>query len=39
MNLENESFFILYFKDNANKFLHDNARLLRESIKRSQEMK
>lgn len=39
MNLENESFFILYFKDNANKFLHDNACLLRESIKRSQEMK
>ena len=39
MNSENESFFILYFKEKANSFLHANSSLLVESIKRSQEIK
>ncbi len=39
MNSENESFFILYFKEKANSFLHANSSLLIDAIKRSQEIK
>ncbi len=32
MKSTNESFFILYFYDNANQFLHENSQLIRDAI-------
>jgi hypothetical protein len=39
MNSANESFFILYFYDIANQFLHENSSLIREAIREVKNIK
>jgi len=39
MESENESFFILYFFDSANKFLHENAHLIKKAIQEVKNIK
>jgi len=39
MNSSNESFFILYFYDSANRFLHENGQLIREAIQEVKNLK
>lgn len=39
MNSSNESFFILYFYDNANQFLHEHSQLIRDAIREVKSIK
>jgi hypothetical protein len=38
METENESFFMLYFKDEANRFLHANADLIKKAIREVEDL-